>query len=161
MEHGTSYQSIIPDEHFEQPIPPGFKILASMETRGIKSREVVPETENENNWTRMITTQSFPVPPNVTSATFLRSFGDEYLQACPDGEHTNIVNGNSGPFPSSALALKCGSVPGRAQAEAVYLKAVRGRSHIYVVQVAFHRPPDIADVEFARRYLDLAKVRAR
>ncbi|MGC5796034.1 hypothetical protein [Sphingomonas sp. NFX23] len=139
--------------------PRGFRPLAARAVGAVSTiRELVPTGEGPENWRQMITIQSIDGQAYTNPAAFLRSFGESYVNACPNAQHTNILNGSVEGRSTSALMLTCPTGPNSGLAETTFVKCLQGAKFLYVVQFAFRGEITDVDRDRAVEYLKTVKV---
>lgn len=151
--------SVISADRLIAPTPRGFgPLVARAGSAASTVRELVPIGEGPGNWRQMITIQSIDGQAYTNPAAFLRSFGESYVNACPNAQHTNILNGAVEGRSTSALVLTCPSGHDGGPTETTFVKCLQGVKFLYVVQFALRGETTEADRDRAVEYLKTVKV---
>lgn len=127
--------------------PPGFK-NAFENTQGPRYiREAVPEKENVNKWTQMITVTGFKdlaQNPQVTPQSFAVNMAAGFQRACPtsfSGQEIGI--GKISERDAFVLVASCGTSPTTSgkTSEAAVIAVIKGSSDYYTIQWAERGAP--------------------
>ena len=142
--------ALIAIELLSRPPVSGFVVGYQVEKNGNLIIEQVPNGENVDRWSRMVTTQRF-------AGVARRSDGNGFLQLMLNG----LQRGCPGARvvyrrPSGKVAqmrVDCPRNPSTGLPEIFFAKAIPGSSDMHVAQVAFRRVPNARDVAWAETYL--------
>ncbi|PFH11408.1 hypothetical protein BCF11_3854 [Collimonas sp. PA-H2] len=122
--------------------PPGFK-TAFENTQGPRYiREAVPEKENVDEWTQMVTITGFKdlaLNPQVSPQSFAVNMAAGFQHACPtsfSGQEIGI--GKISERDAFVLVASCGTSPTTAgkTSEAAVIAVIKGSSDYYTIQWA-------------------------
>lgn len=121
-------------------LPAPFKLVFERTTGNIYVREHVPEGENVDEWSRMITlsgVQGMAYSPAATPQEYLQALARGFQRHCPD----TYVALDLGPQPlarepSFATVVSCGRITsgGKAHSETSVMVAIRGSDDFYALQ---------------------------
>jgi hypothetical protein len=129
------------NENLVEKMPSGFKIGYQKSHDGINMQEWVPDGENVENWSELVTTQIFLGRKNLDTAQFLNAIGQQWLKACPGSTPNAIHTGNANGYPVSMLLLQCPLNPQTGKPETTLFRAIKGNDSFYVVQRAARSTP--------------------
>lgn len=130
----------------------GFKPAAD-NTNGPSFRmEFVPERENVNAWSQMITltgAKGSAGNPSLTPQTWVAGIGSGFKRTCPDtfsaaGLGAIKVDG----FDAFAAWFSCGTVPGQPHGEMALIVGIKGTADYYTIQWAERSAPSAKPVAF-------------
>ena len=117
--------------------------------------EFVPRGQTVQRYTKIITLNTFPVPPGMTEAAALAGFAKRYQAACSGTTYTVVplANGNAG------VRLDCARNPQTGKRETVFARAVAMHPEMAIVQYMttyLTMPPE---AQAARDFLGKVTVR--
>ena len=150
---GVTAQSPIA-ERLEGALLPGYVVGYKAGDQRRSIREEVPQSENVQRWSRMITTQRFAgIANQITPADFARLMIRNFAASCPGS-----VSGTPGEFmvsgrPAAQLRFDCPLLPSTGKPETFVLLVVAGEQDLMVRQVAFRSVPTDDDVQWAEAVL--------
>ena len=129
------------------PFPPGFKTAFENTNGSHYIREAVPEKENVDQWTQMITVtglKDLALNPKVTPQSFAVNMAAGFQRACPtsfSGQEIGI--GKISDRDAFVLVASCGTSPTTAgkTSEAAVIAVIKGSSDYYTVQWAERGAP--------------------
>lgn len=133
---------------------PGFVVGFDRANNEQSIVERVPKGETVENWTRMLTSQSFtgrgrdPGPRGM-----LTNMQGLMKQACPDGGTTAIVTMTVSGQPAARMRADCPLNSQTGLPETYFIVAFAGTRDPFAEQVAFRHVPTPADVAFATQVL--------
>ncbi|MCP5267496.1 MAG: hypothetical protein H6943_00515 [Zoogloeaceae bacterium] len=145
-------------ENLLQMLPAGFKIATQNRQGLILTTEMLPETENIEAWTELVTTQIYVGLQSVSPAEFRTESRKKWLAACPEGEFAEIFSGEEDGYPLAVWMLSCpySKLPGRP--EYTWFKAMRGQHNFYVVQKSSRFRPSREQLAASMQYLKEADI---
>jgi len=133
---------------------PGFVVGFDRANNEQSIVERVPKGETVENWTRMLTSQSFagrgqdPGPRGM-----LTNMQGLMKEACPDGGTTAIVTMTVSGQPAARMRADCPLNSQTGLPETYFIVAFAGSRDLFAEQVAFRHVPTPADVAFATQVL--------
>ncbi|MBD3729956.1 MAG: hypothetical protein IE933_09640 [Sphingomonadales bacterium] len=143
-----------PSRELAAPAQPGFVVAydAANDTQSI--REEIAQGETVQDWSRMVTTQSFRLPGQVTPAQFVEFSMAPLPQSCPGAQISKIATAKRDGLDGATVNVDCPLLPETGKPESFYLLAVRDGDFILVKQAAFRskRTPEL--VGWAEAVLD-------
>ncbi len=128
------------NENLLTPLPAGYKVDFQKRQGRAEITEMVPTGENVNNWTEMVTVQTF-FGLNVTPEQFKTGMEKNWTSACPGATSRLIATSPERGYPASLWVLSCPRNPGTGQPEHTWIKAIKGADSFYMVQKAFKFAP--------------------
>lgn len=143
------------DERFPIGVPEGFTIGHEQTLGPQRIIEMVPEGENVQQWTRMITVLTVRDLPRERMRGIADGVAAGWVEACPGGRTTPIVDGEDNRYPTLRYSMHCPLLQATGKPENTWVKMVAGREALYVVQFAFRSEPTDAQVEEATSLFDV------
>ena len=151
-------------------LPAHFKAVYEKTNGSFYIREHVPEGENDDHWTRMITltaTRDLAANPNVSPRAFIETIAASFRRHCPDSYASTALGrqtlgGNEG----FAVVASCGRVlaGSESHSETAVMLAFKGSADYYTIQWAERgavsaRPLTLDSAYWTKRIAQLAPVR--
>ncbi len=146
------------DENLLMPLPAGFKVGWEVSNASLSQRELIPAAETVDDWSTMITMQTFHGSFNVTPDDFAQNLIKGVSDVCPGTESQKVVDGTENGYAFSIWVVSCPLNPQTQKPESFYIKTIHGDDAIYDVQYAFRKAVTIALSEPAIRYLQKISV---
>jgi hypothetical protein len=158
--HGAVQRVSIPVFHrlVAFSLPPPFKVGFERTTGNIYVREHVPDGENVEEWSRMITltgVQGMAYNAAATPQGYLQALAQGFQRHCPD----TYVALDLGPQPlvrepSFAAVVSCGRVTsgGKAHSETSVMLAIKGTNDFYALQWSERGPDSSHPVALDSKY---------
>jgi hypothetical protein len=141
-------------ERLVQAQLPEFELRARQGGGPISAEEWVPRGETVERWTRMVTTMRFGgATANVAPAQFVRMLAEAAAGSCPGMEAGELRSFQLVGRSAAEMRLDCPRLPDTGLPETFFVRAIAGRTDLYMVQVAFRRIPTAEDVAFAETHL--------
>jgi hypothetical protein len=138
-----------PDDHVSRPRLDGFVVGNQQSANGASITEEVPAGETVDQWTRMVTTQSFVgLADRVDAKRFLEVLANSAAGSCSGAKASQL--GDDG----AEIRLDCPLNPQTRSPETFIAKAVTEGHDLHVFQVAWRRIPSAADLAWGQHYLD-------
>ena len=103
--------------------------------------EWVPKGQTVENWTDMVTMQTFYHRGQLKPSDFEDRMVADWKTHCPDTSYQPIRSGVERGYAFSFWLLYCEKVSGTGQSEFTFIKAIQGNDAFYSVQKAFKVPP--------------------
>jgi len=141
-------------EQLLRPQVPGYvKAFENTEADGARLWEYVPNGENVQQWTEMLTVTASRPGVQATPRQFLGFIERGWKGACPGGESSWIREGEENGYPFALLMLTCPNNPASGKPEYTWFKGIQGANHFYVVQKAYRFAPEREQVVSWVQYL--------
>lgn len=121
-------------------MPKGFKVGYRAKRDNIAMTEMIPQGENLQNWTEMVTVHVFFGQRTLTPAEFRTRIEAGWKKACPGGGARTLSDKAENGYPALMWKLTCVKNPQTGKPENTWFKAVAGGDSFYVVQKAVRRP---------------------
>ncbi len=119
--------------------------------------EMVPRAETAQNWSEMVTIQTFLGLRSKPAAGFLNNMGALWQRQCPGFTHGPVFNGVSNGYPVSMVLLTCSRDPITGKPETTMFRAISGADSFYVAQYAFGYAAGPDNIRKAAGYLATVK----
>ena len=143
-------------EALMRPGLPGFVVGTDVARNGNSIVEQIPQGETVDKWTRMVTTQRFAGVARRTDGNgFFELMINGLQRGCPGAK----VAYRRPSGKTAQLRVDCPLNPSTGLPETFFAKAMPGASDMHIVQVAYRRVPNAADIAWAERYLASAKLK--
>ncbi|WKZ49014.1 MAG: hypothetical protein QY306_06555 [Anaerolineales bacterium] len=140
------------NENLLAAVPPGFKIDYQAENEDLIAAEMVAENESVNDWTTLVTVQTFKGTQN-TPKQFQENLTQLWFDSCPNSESYPVADGVENGYNFVLWMLYCPLNPSTQKMEYAYIKAIQGNDSFYDVQVAFRYEPSDEDITYWMNYL--------
>jgi hypothetical protein len=129
------------DENLLVKVPPGYKLATEARKAGIVLTEMIPENEDIDHWTEMVTTQVFRGKVVKDIAPFEASVKHQWLSSCPKGGVAPIRAAREHGSEVRLWLQSCPNNPATGRPEFTIFKAIAGDDSFYVIQKAFRFLP--------------------
>lgn len=146
------------DENLLQGLPPGYKVDFQTRQGNMLMTEFVPQNENVNAWTEMVTTQVFLGLRNADISQIQSRITKGWLEVCKGGTIQSLANGEENGYPFSLWMQTCPVNPATGKPENTWFKAIAGSDSLYMVQKAFKFQPSKDQLAPWIQYLKNVKV---
>ena len=146
------------DENLRQALPPGFKIGFQTQRGPMTMTEAVPDGENVEDWSRMITTQVFLGRKGQDPSAFLSGMTGQWQAACPGSSGSDMRNSHANGYLVSMVLLRCPLNPATGKPEAAFFRAIAGADSFYLIQYAYRAIPTPDQIKAAAQYLGTVNV---
>ncbi|WP_380872837.1 hypothetical protein ACFB49_37400 [Sphingomonas sp. DBB INV C78] len=127
-------------EAMRHQMPPGFKLGYETRQGPMHLVELVPAAETVDNWTKMVTLQTFSGGIQRTPAQLLDFIAKGFADACPNMARDPITSETIDGLANAFLSIRCPRNPATGKPENVIFRAMQGRDNFYVAQVAVRYP---------------------
>lgn len=137
-------------ERLEGALLPGYVVAYKAGDQQRSIREEVPQGENVQRWSRMITTQRFAgIAARIAPADFARLMTRGVMGSCPGSTSGTPIELTVSGRPAAQLRVDCPQVPATGKPEAFVLLVVAGEQDLLARQVAFRSVPTEDDLQWA------------
>jgi hypothetical protein len=137
-------------------IPPGF-LLANRGGEGARAfEEFIPEGQSLDAWQELITLQLFPDLAGAAPDAYLGSLSEAFSTQCPAGQIGPVQSLGAGAYPAALILASCPDSPRTEGVESFAAYAIGGQARLYVLQYAWARLPDDADLQAAQAFFGSA-----
>jgi hypothetical protein len=120
--------------------------------------EWIPSAESVEDWSQMITVQTYTVAPSVTQSEFLQGIAARWMKACPETPKPSMFSGQTNGYPVSMLLLSCPHNAQTGKPETTALRVILGNERLYSVQRAFRSVPQPEQLAVAMKFLGTVTV---
>ena len=132
-------------------IPKGWRVAHSSSTAAGDILELIASNETLDNWTRMVTIQTFyrryePEP-------FILSMAEESEKRCDQTEVLDVINYVQNGHPFAQKIIVCTGIRGGTENETMNIKAIQGDEKFYVVQFSNNTPLSLQEGKYWSGYL--------
>lgn len=141
------------DENVLLPLPSGYRIGYENKTPRALIVEMVKAGETVENWTELLTSQTFYNPAARTPALFKAAADQAGTRFCPGFESRVFDEDPENGYPAVAWISDCANNPATSKPEWTFFKAIRGKDALYVVHKAFRFEPNNQQIKEASMYL--------
>jgi len=123
-------------------LPNGYKIGFTKRQGAMQITEMVPQTEEVQNWTHMVTQQVFYGSASQRNPQQFMQFSDAaWKKTCQKTEIRQISHGSENGYPAALWLQTCQLNPITQKPEITLFKAIQGNDSFYVVQKAWKSTP--------------------
>ena len=141
-------------ENLLAPLPPGFVLGYEAAKDGQAIHEYVPTGETVDNWSTILTVQSFSGIAGTDPDAFAKLVADGWLGACPDGSAAKAGGGEVNGYPATIWDLTCPLNAQTGKPETARLKAIGGSDALYSVQYGYRETPSDERAALAAKFLE-------
>lgn len=127
------------DENVLTPLPEGFKVGFHARQPQMEITEQVPNGETVQDWSRMVTEQTFFGRGNADPDVFAGGLARSWAAACPGGSGARTERATENGYPASLWAFRCPLNPQTGKPETMWMKVIGGADALYSVQYAYRR----------------------
>jgi len=146
-------QAIFHDENIVVPLPAGFRPGFRSSHDGMNMTEFVPAAETVDNWSRMITEQSFYRLARTGPDALPRGMARRWSSDCPGGSASRVRNTQENGYPVSIWMFLCPSNPATGEPENMWMKVIAASDSLYSVQYAYRTAVSKEMATSAMKYL--------
>jgi hypothetical protein len=118
--------------------------------------EWIPVTETVEEWSEMVTIQTYHVRPSVTQEQFLQGIAAGWMKACPETPAQKIFSGHTNGYPVSMLLLSCPRNAKTGKPETTAFRVILGNEVLYSIQRAFRSAPQADQLAVAMKFLGVS-----
>jgi len=136
-------------EKFLLQMPKGFRLGWQKEAWA----EWIPAAESIDDWSEMITVQTYHLSPSVSQTQFLQGVAAGWMKACPETPVQKIFSGRTNGYPVSMLLLSCPRNPKTGKPETTAFRVILGNDALYSIQRAFRSVPQPDQLASAMEFL--------
>ena len=148
-QQGFSVKSVTPifSQLLVADLPRGFKTVFENVDGPKYIREMVPEGENENQWTQMVTitgTKGLASNPGMSPKIFAENMAGGFQRACPNSfVGSSVTEGKISGYDWFVAVLSCGTSPSTAgrTSESAIVAIIKGEKDYYTIQWAERTEP--------------------
>jgi hypothetical protein len=108
-------------------VPKGFRVAHEAKGGGQAIIEIIPEKQTVENWTRMITVQTFRHPESYHPERFIDGMGELAKKACENVALIPVRNDQQNGYPFSQKILLCTKNRATNMDETMNVKALTGK----------------------------------
>jgi hypothetical protein len=148
----TSARAQLANETLLVGLPAGYKVGFQAKNAKTQITEYVPQNEDVEGWTQMVTVQIF-FGAHFTPAEFEQTISESWKRACPEAVSAHISDGAENNYPFSFWLETCANNPKTGKPEMTWMKGIAGRDSFYLVQKAFKYEPGKDEISAATQYL--------
>jgi hypothetical protein len=150
-------QSLV-DENLLTGLPSGFEVAMQGSQGQMHMMEFIPSGESVEDWSVMITVQTFRGIENGDGDALARQMERLWLGTCKGAAVERLGGGQTNGYPFVLWSFACPKSPMSGKPESTWLKAIGGADAMYVVQYAYRQLPSDELAEPALSYLAGASV---
>jgi hypothetical protein len=135
------------EERFIVPRPDGWKLAFRTIQPKIAMTEFVPASQSVEQWTEMVTSQTFVGTKDVPVDGYLQRIAAEAAKVCDDVMVTPIRAGTHNGYQAAFMAQFCTRYAKTGKGEITLYKVIQGRESLYVAYRSWRGPPFTRDVQ--------------
>lgn len=117
-------------------IPKGFKVAYKNENKSQSILEIIQKSESLENWTRMITIQTFKDGKDHQPEKFILSIANLAKKQCGNVQVVPVKTSVQNGYPFVQKIILCNPNKQTNKSELMNIKAIKGNNLFYVAQVA-------------------------
>jgi hypothetical protein len=140
----TPARAQLQNENLLVTMPQGFKLAYRAKRDNVTMTEMIPQGENLQNWTEMLTVHIFLGQRALTPAAFRARIEAGWKQACAGSGTQTLSENKENGYPALTFRLTCARNPTTGKPENTWFKAMAGGNSFYVVQKAMRVPAEQA-----------------
>jgi hypothetical protein len=144
---------LLKDENLLCNLPDDYIIGFQNKQKKLYMIELVPKSQTVENWTEMLTIQTFYGGLPYTPEGLYRGFSDRWTRSCSGGLGQLISKGNENGYDYAFWLMICPLNSKTGKPEYTWFKAIRGNDSFYVVQKAWKYEPSKPEIEKWSKYL--------
>lgn len=142
-------------------VPKDWKIAHQAQTKDQAILEIIPEKETVENWTRMVTVQTFGSSEKYQPESFINGMGELAKKTCSGVALIPVRRDQQNGFSFSQKILLCTKNQATNNDETMNIKAIKGEESFYVVQVASRTDMQREEMQYWALYLRDVVVRRK
>ncbi len=153
---GCSSTPKLPPAETEQllySIPENYVLGYQIKESNMLLMEFIPKGETSENWTEMITLQTFYGLDNMTPKEYAARVKKAGASVCPGIKSTLGKETLDNGYQAYSWKQVCDLNPNTKREEATLLKAIAGRRNLYVIQKAWGYYPDQKETQIWSEYI--------
>jgi hypothetical protein len=120
--------------------------------------EWIPISETVEEWSEMITIQTYHVSPSVSQEQFLQGIAVGWMKACPETPAQKMFSGQTNGYSVSMLLLSCPRNAKTGRPETTAFRVILGNDALYSIQRAFRSVPQGDQLAVAMKFLGTVSV---
>ncbi len=141
-------------ENLLQAMPEGYKLASSGRNGSVLTDEMIPKSEQLDQWSEMLTTQIYMGGIHQSGPKgFYQRFASAWQRACPAASGKLIESGTENGYPFAFWMQGCPENPGTGRPEYTWYKAIEGNDSFYLIQKSWRYPPAPDEIRRWTRYL--------
>ncbi len=129
------------EERFIVPRPAGWKMVFSTSQPKLTMMEFVPAAESVDDWTQMVTSQTFVGARNVSVERYLERIAVEAKKVCDDVAVTPIRSATVNGQPAALMTQFCTRYAKTGKGEITLYKVIQGRDALYIAYRSWRGAP--------------------
>lgn len=127
-------------ERLQVPQLSGWKEVVRVTDRAGEASELIPESENAENWTRRVTIQAFRGVP-LSASGFLEQVVQKTAEVCDGATAGPVSLGKVSGTEAGTRTVACGRYKGDGRGSFTLHYVIRGRDALYVVNRVWRGEP--------------------
>ena len=140
-------------ELLQLSIPEGWVSGFQVEKGQMEMHEFIPDNQNIDHWSDMITVQIFYGGIGKTAIEFAAVFKQGWKNSCPSMQDSEEITGFENGYAFAFWTQYCELSPVSQRSEFVLIKAIQGKDNFYVIQRAWRNIPGQDEVTQWTRFL--------
>lgn len=137
----TLAAAALAEERFVVPRPDGWKLAFRATQPKLSVTEFVPAAENVEEWTQMVTSQTFVGLRNVAVDGYLQRIAAEAKKVCDDVTVTPVEAGIHNGYPAAFMVQFCTRYAKTGKGEITLYKVIQGRDSLYIAYRSWRGAP--------------------
>lgn len=117
-------------------VPKGFKVAYKNTDKSQSILEMIEKSESLENWTRMITIQTFKDGKDYQPEKFILGMASLAKKRCGNVQVVPVKTGNQNGYTFAQKIILCNPNKQTNKSELINIKAIKGNDLFYVAQVA-------------------------
>lgn len=142
----------LPAEYVQFLVPKNYKSITKTQKANMEIQEFIPQSESLQNWTEMLTVQSF-YDLKATPKEFQMHLSSCFKSACKTSEMYPVLDSIESGYAASVAIHACEYADKNPKDEMALVKIIKGKNALYVVQKAFRFQPEPAIINQWTLYL--------
>lgn len=141
-------------ENLLQAMPQDYKLAASGRNGNVLTDEMIPEAEQLEHWSEMLTTQIYVGGVNLDDPeAFYQRMDAAWEKACPAASGELIRSGTENGYRFAFWMQGCPENPASGRPEYTWFKAIQGKDSFYLIQKSWRYAPSKEQITRWTRYL--------
>jgi|KBSMisStaDraftv2_1062788.scaffolds.fasta_scaffold43714_5 hypothetical protein len=145
------------NENLLVTFPAGYKAGWQDKKPNLQMTELVPNSEAVENWTEMVTIQTF-FGMKAAPEQFRDRLAKLWISSCSGGAARDVAKGPQNGYATLTWFLSCPLNPSTGKPEMTWVKGIQGNDSFYVVQKAFKFMPSNEQLAPWTEYLNKVQV---
>ena len=117
-------------------VPKGFKVAYKSANKSQSILEIIEKSESLENWTRMITIQTFKYSKDYQPEKFILEMASLAKKQCGNVQVVPVKTGEQNGYAFAQKIILCNPNKQTNKSELMNIKAIKGNDLFYVAQVA-------------------------